>query len=216
MPAGDYRTEDRKVTPPPRARIDESMEALDEAENFFESGRTVLGAALAARADALEAGAPEFADEGWERAERTAREAGRLVAFDSNIRPRLWEDAETMRGVLAEAAGVEVLSGIELSTWLDGDVHLLGYGFDPTNAALAETLARALADKAAHALLSTKRHVDAVTRQMVGTQHAWADAVRDDLGGVAPLARFGASDCACEAHLYRFRSRPSGAAEQIE
>ena len=49
-------------------RIDESMEALDEAENFFESGRTVLGAALAARADALEAGAPEFADEGWERA----------------------------------------------------------------------------------------------------------------------------------------------------
>lgn len=28
MPAGDYRTEDRKVTPPPRARLDESMEAL--------------------------------------------------------------------------------------------------------------------------------------------------------------------------------------------
>ena len=29
MPAGDYRIQDRKVTPPPRARIDESMEALD-------------------------------------------------------------------------------------------------------------------------------------------------------------------------------------------
>jgi NADH-quinone oxidoreductase subunit D len=28
MPAGDYRVQDRKVTPPPRARIDESMEAL--------------------------------------------------------------------------------------------------------------------------------------------------------------------------------------------
>lgn len=28
MPGGDYRTEDRKVTPPPRARIDQSMEAL--------------------------------------------------------------------------------------------------------------------------------------------------------------------------------------------
>ena len=28
MPDGPYRTEDRKVTPPPRARIDESMEAL--------------------------------------------------------------------------------------------------------------------------------------------------------------------------------------------
>jgi NADH-quinone oxidoreductase subunit D len=28
MPPGDYRTQDKKVTPPPRARIDESMEAL--------------------------------------------------------------------------------------------------------------------------------------------------------------------------------------------
>jgi NADH-quinone oxidoreductase subunit D len=28
MPAGDYRVQDRKVTPPPRGRIDESMEAL--------------------------------------------------------------------------------------------------------------------------------------------------------------------------------------------
>jgi NADH-quinone oxidoreductase subunit D len=28
MPAGDYRSQDKKVTPPPRARIDESMEAL--------------------------------------------------------------------------------------------------------------------------------------------------------------------------------------------
>ncbi len=28
MPDGDYRTEDRKITPPPRARLDQSMEAL--------------------------------------------------------------------------------------------------------------------------------------------------------------------------------------------
>jgi len=28
MPSGDYRSQDPKVTPPPRARIDESMEAL--------------------------------------------------------------------------------------------------------------------------------------------------------------------------------------------
>ncbi len=28
MPSGDYRVQDKKVTPPPRARIDESMEAL--------------------------------------------------------------------------------------------------------------------------------------------------------------------------------------------
>ena len=28
MPSGNYRIQDKKVTPPPRARIDESMEAL--------------------------------------------------------------------------------------------------------------------------------------------------------------------------------------------
>jgi len=38
MPAGDYRTEDRKVTPPPRKRIDESMEALIHHFKIFTSG----------------------------------------------------------------------------------------------------------------------------------------------------------------------------------
>lgn len=38
MPKGDYRTEDRKVTPPPRARIDQSMEALIHHFKIFTSG----------------------------------------------------------------------------------------------------------------------------------------------------------------------------------
>jgi NADH-quinone oxidoreductase subunit D len=38
MPAGDYRTEDRKVTPPPRARIDQSMEALIHHFKIFTEG----------------------------------------------------------------------------------------------------------------------------------------------------------------------------------
>ncbi len=38
MPAGDYRSEDRKVTPPPRARIDESMEALIHHFKIFTDG----------------------------------------------------------------------------------------------------------------------------------------------------------------------------------
>ncbi|MDH3729612.1 MAG: NADH dehydrogenase (quinone) subunit D [Acidimicrobiia bacterium] len=38
MPSGDYRTEDRKVTPPPRARIDESMEALIHHFKIFTEG----------------------------------------------------------------------------------------------------------------------------------------------------------------------------------
>jgi NADH-quinone oxidoreductase subunit D len=38
MPKGDYRVEDRKITPPPRARIDESMEALIHHFKIFTEG----------------------------------------------------------------------------------------------------------------------------------------------------------------------------------
>lgn len=41
MPSGDYRTEDRKVTPPPRKRIDESMEALIHHFKLFTEGIAV-------------------------------------------------------------------------------------------------------------------------------------------------------------------------------
>jgi NADH-quinone oxidoreductase subunit D len=38
MPAGDYRVQDKKVTPPPRVRIDESMEALIHHFKIFTEG----------------------------------------------------------------------------------------------------------------------------------------------------------------------------------
>ncbi len=38
MPRGDYRIQDRKVTPPPRGRIDESMEALIHHFKIFTEG----------------------------------------------------------------------------------------------------------------------------------------------------------------------------------
>jgi NADH-quinone oxidoreductase subunit D len=38
MPTGDFRVQDRKVTPPPRARIDESMEALIHHFKLFTEG----------------------------------------------------------------------------------------------------------------------------------------------------------------------------------
>ena len=38
MPVGDYRIQDKKVTPPPRARIDESMEALIHHFKIFTEG----------------------------------------------------------------------------------------------------------------------------------------------------------------------------------
>lgn len=42
--------------------------------------------------------------------------------------------------------------------------------------ARAEALAESLAKKASHAIFSTKRHVNAVTDQMVGTMRSWSDA----------------------------------------
>jgi NADH-quinone oxidoreductase subunit D len=38
MPAGDFRTQDKKVTPPPRNRIDESMEALIHHFKLYTEG----------------------------------------------------------------------------------------------------------------------------------------------------------------------------------
>ena len=42
MPQGDYKIQDKKVTPPPRARIDESMEALIHHFKIFTEGFKVL------------------------------------------------------------------------------------------------------------------------------------------------------------------------------
>jgi NADH-quinone oxidoreductase subunit D len=41
MPPGDYKVQDKKVTPPPRARIDESMEALIHHFKLFTEGMRV-------------------------------------------------------------------------------------------------------------------------------------------------------------------------------
>ena len=60
-------------------------------------------------------------------------------------------------------------------------------------------LARELAAKAAHALFSTKRHVNAVTDQMVGTMRSWSDA--DGL-----VTAFGDAECA-EARRSYLRAR---------
>ena len=44
MPSGDYRVQDKKITPPPRARIDESMEALIHHFKLFTRGFEVPAA----------------------------------------------------------------------------------------------------------------------------------------------------------------------------
>ena len=56
-------------------------------------------------------------------------------------------------------------------------------------------LANSLSRKASHALFSTKRHVNAVTDQMVGTMRSWADA--DGL-----VTAFGDEECAAARQEY--------------
>ncbi|MFT0858763.1 sugar kinase [Ancylobacter sp. G4_0304] len=57
---------------------------------------------------------------------QSARARGVKVAFDPNIRPRLWEDADTMRAVIMRAAGVAdiVLPSFEDEAQHFGDASL--------------------------------------------------------------------------------------------
>jgi len=66
-----------------------------------------------------------------------------------------------------------------------------------------EELARTLAAKAAHALFSTKRHVNAVTDQMVGTGRSWSDA--DGL-----VTAFSDPECAEARRAYLARRQSGG------
>ncbi len=63
-------------------------------------------------------------------------------------------------------------------------------------------LAESLASKASHALFSTKRHVNAVTEQMVGTMRSWSDA--DGL-----VTALGDEECA-DARREYLRARRGG------
>jgi outer membrane protein OmpA-like peptidoglycan-associated protein len=60
-------------------RLDEVHASIDAAEELEDEGRALLGEALRAREDALASGAPDFAVEDWERAERSARDAGKRI-----------------------------------------------------------------------------------------------------------------------------------------
>ena len=48
-----------------------------------------------------------------------------------------------------------------------------------------------------------------VTYDLMRREHHWADLFKRMRGVSIPMERFGASDCACESHLYFFRTRPS-------
>ncbi|WP_248298255.1 sugar kinase [Tabrizicola sp. YIM 78059] len=70
---------------------DRLFQAISEAEIVFYSGITLAILSAAGRRTLLASLA-------------ASRDAGKLVAFDPNIRPRLWEDPATMRAVITEGA----------------------------------------------------------------------------------------------------------------
>jgi hypothetical protein len=43
-----------------------------------------------------------------------------------------------------------------------------------------------------------------------GREHQWAETLALHRRASLPVAKFGASDCNCRAHLFRFQARPSG------
>jgi len=81
-----------------------------------------------------------------------------------------------------------------------GFLNRLVPGEELESAALA--WAASLATKASHAIFSTKRHVNAVTDQMVGTMRSWSDA--DGL-----VTAFGDEECADARRAYLERRRKS-------
>lgn len=47
-----------------------------------------------------------------------------------------------------------------------------------------------------------------VSTAPIHQEHAWAQACQRLPGATIPLARFGAADCACPAHFFRFPEKP--------
>ncbi len=94
-----------------RERIVEARSALREARRIADAGSRLFGPALAARADALEAGAPESARERWTAAEELLREAGER-----------FEDGDTDPAAPRAARAVELYTeasrGALRATWL--------------------------------------------------------------------------------------------------
>lgn len=138
----------------------EAMQAIAVAEiqGWCVGGGLVLAAACDLRVAADDAmfSIPEV-DLGiplaWGGIPRLVREIGPALTKELVLTCRPFDAAE------AKAAGFlnRVVPADELSTTV-------------------EDLARAVAAKASHAIFSTKRHVNAVTDQMVGTMRSFADA----------------------------------------
>jgi len=157
---GDLPTRDAADTGREMAEALESMRAISIAsiQGWCVGGGLVLAAACDLRVASEEArfSIPEV-DLGiplaWGGIPRLVREIGPALTKELVLTCRPFDAAE------AKAAGF--LNRVVPTSELDATV---------------DELAQSLAKKAAHAIFSTKRHVNAVTDQMVGTMRSWSDA----------------------------------------
>ncbi len=157
----------------------EAMQALAIAsiQGWCVGGGLVLAAACDLRiaAESARFSIPEV-DLGiplaWGGIPRLVREIGPALTKELVLTCRPFDPVE------AKAAGF--LNRVVADDQLDDEV---------------EAMAALLAAKASHALFSTKRHVNAVTDQMVGTMRSWSDA--DGL-----VTAFGDDECADARRAY--------------
>ncbi len=173
-----------------RKKLNESNQALAEAEDLWEIGDVLMRGALAARGAALTAAATEFAAAEWAAAEEKAREAGRKVE-DGNQRDAQARaaEAETLyRRAELEAVRNSVLG--EARRLREGALAARADERAPRTLAEADTLlrqadaslaadpslpsgARALASRAAQGYLHATwiaALADSVRRQTVTTE----------------------------------------------
>lgn len=95
----------------------------------------------------------------WEPARLVAeaqREGLRAVALTDHDTTEGLEEAFAAGREL----GVEVIAGVEISTWLGADVHVLAYGFDPSFPALASLFGDARAARRTRAERMVERLVE--------------------------------------------------------
>ncbi len=95
-----------------RAKLREAAQKLDEVDKVESVGRLLLGDTMVARSGALEANAPEFAQQEWTRANAVMDEAGREVEKGNQKKARekaaeadrLYRDAE-LEAIRADLLG---------------------------------------------------------------------------------------------------------------
>lgn len=88
-----------------------------------------------------------------------------------------------------------------------------GSAFGPGGVAARLEHHRRLADRPHWHIDALRRHAafEAVwfSHDPLRRECLWAAVLAEELGGLPPPFRFGASDCRCPTHLYGFRNRPA-------